>query len=285
MKACLRDNERFCKALIPDYPLGCRRMTPASGYLQSLQAPNVELYEDEIARIVEGGIELRNGELVEVDAIMCATGFDTSFVPCFPIFGRHGNVQDTMAQGAPRSYMSCALPGVPNYFSELSFLSMGTSSIASSFPDTTTIAFFGPNAPIGHGSVFTLSEHIAKYVAGIIRKCQTEGIKALAPAQAAVDDYSEHIANFMPRTTWSSPCRSWFKGGHDTEAGPVTALHPGSRLHFFHMLQTFRGEDWDYVYENPGGNRFAYLGSGLSTQELGPKADPAWYLDDMVDFL
>jgi hypothetical protein len=51
----------------------------------------------------------------------------------------------------------------------------------------------------------------------------------------------------MPRTSWAGPCRSWFKGG--TEDGPVTALHPGSRIHFFHMLEQFRGEDWEFVYE------------------------------------
>lgn len=93
-------------------------MTPAPGYLQSLQQLNVELYTDSIARVVESGIELRSGELVEVDAIICATGFDTSFVPRFPILGRHGNVQDIIAADVPRGYMSCALPRVPNYFSE-----------------------------------------------------------------------------------------------------------------------------------------------------------------------
>ncbi|KAJ1331135.1 hydroxyversicolorone monooxygenase [Microdochium nivale] len=266
MTASLRGDDQLCKALIPSFPLGCRRMTPAPGYLQSLQQPNVELYTDSIARVVESGIELRSGELVEVDAIICATGFDTSFVPRFPILGRHGNVQDIMAADVPRGYMSCALPRVPNYFT-----------------------FLGPNGPIGHGSVFTLSEHIAKYITSVIRKCQTEGIKALAPSQAATDDFSEHIASFMPRTSWSSPsCRSWFKGGGGgggAERGSVTAMHPGSRVHFLHMLESFRGEDWEYTYDSPVGNRFAYLGNGFSTRELDPKADPTWYLNDTASKL
>lgn len=160
---------------------------------------------------------------------------------------------------------------------------------------TTILAFLGPNAPIGHGSVFTLAEHIATYIAGVIRKCQTEGIKAIAPSQAAVDDYSEHIRAFMPRTAWASSCRSWYKGGGagegqgEDENGAITALHPGSRIHFFHMLETFRGEDYEYVYnadESRDGtavssrNRFRYLGNGFSTKELDEGADPTWYLDD-----
>ena len=144
-------------------------------------------------------------------------------------------------------------------------------------PLTITAAFFGPNAPIGHGSVFTLTEHIAKYITGAIRKCQTEGIKSMAPSQSAVDDYFEHITTFMPRTAWAGSCRSWFKGGRVD--GAVTALHPGSRIHFFHMLERFRGEDFEYDYDNKEQNRFQYLGNGFSTKELDPKGDTSFYLD------
>jgi hypothetical protein len=148
---------------------------------------------------------------------------------------------------------------------------------------TCSTAFLGPNAPIGHGSVFTLSEHIARYITRIMVKCQTEGIKAIVPSHTAVEDYTQHIAAFMPRTAWSSSGRSWFKGGN--EDGPVTALHPGSRIHFFHMLEKFRGEDWEYVYNNPSQNRFGYLGNGFSTKELDPAVDSTWYLDEGVDKL
>lgn len=99
----------------------------------------------------------------------------------------------------------------------------------------------------------------------------------------------------MPRTPWSSSCRSWYKGGGngqgDDKDGPVTALHPGSRIHFFHMLENFRGEDFEYVYdadESQAGtgasrrNRFWYLGNGFSTKELDDDADPTWYLDDIA---
>ncbi|EPE08161.1 phenylacetone monooxygenase [Ophiostoma piceae UAMH 11346] len=265
MTAMLGGNERLCKALIPDYPLGCRRMTPAPTYLPSLAQPNVELVTDGVRRILPDAIELADGKVIKVDAIICATGFDVSFRPRFPLIGRNGNLQDLWRENTAEAYMSCAVPGLPNYF-----------------------MFLGPNAPIGHGSVFTLSEHIATYIAGVISKCQAEGIKAIAPSQGAVDDYNEHIRAFMPRTTWASSCNSWFKGsGEDgsTSDGPVTALHPGSRIHFFHMLQDFRGEDFEYVYDAEAGsgtrgrNRFQYLGNGFSTKELDPKADTTWYLD------
>ncbi|KAK7752722.1 hypothetical protein SLS62_005274 [Diatrype stigma] len=261
MTAMLGGDERLCKALIPQFPLGTRRITPAPGYLEAIQAPKTELITQGISGVVPEGIRLESGEIIKLDAIICATGFDNTFVPRFPLVGRYGNVQDLMKAETPKGYMSVALPGVPNYFTSL-----------------------GPNAPIGHGSVFTLLEHVARYVARVIRKCQTEGIKAAAPSSAAAADYAEHVAAFMPRTAWAAPGRSWFKGGRAD--GPVTALHPGSRVHFLHMLERLRGEDWDFVYDyddaaqGKGGNRFAYLGNGFSTRELDPAFDSTWYLDE-----
>ncbi len=134
--------------------------------------------------------------------------------------------------------------------------------------------FLGPNAPIGHGSILTITEHIAKYIVKMIRKCQTEGVRAVAPKPAAVRDFSEHIEKFMPRMAWSGSCRSWFKNGAET--GPVTALHPGSRIHWFHMLEQPKAEDYDYTYFSQ--NRFEYLGNGFSTRELEGR-DQTWYLD------
>ncbi|KAF7557760.1 hypothetical protein G7Z17_g496 [Cylindrodendrum hubeiense] len=252
MRAALGYDETLIKALIPSFPLSCRRLTPGIGYLESLSQSNVRVVADSIAHITSSGLVTKSGEIIEVDAIICATGFDVSFCPRFPIIGRSGNLQDIWTKALPRSYMSCAVPSLPNYF-----------------------MFLGPNAPIGHGSVFTIAELLAKYIVNIIRKCQTECIKAIVPSQAAVDELYEHTQAFMPRTAWAGSCTSWFKNGRET--GPVTALHPGSRIHFFHMLERFRGEDWEYVHYTRH-NRFSYLGNGLSTKELD-KSDSTWYLD------
>ena len=100
-----------------------------------------------------------------------------------------------------------------------------------------------------------------------------EGITAISPSAVATKAYNEHIDVFMPRTAWAGTCRSWFKNGKET--GPVTALHPGSRIHWFHMLEGFRGEDFEYEWV--GGKRYGYLGNGFSTKELGD-GDKTWYL-------
>jgi cation diffusion facilitator CzcD-associated flavoprotein CzcO len=119
MAALLGNDPRLCKALIPTFPVGCRRLTPGPGYLESLTKENVRVVTDNIVKIVPTGLEISTGEIIEVDALICATGFDLSFRPRFPLIGRKGNLQDLWTENLPRAYMSCAVPDFPNYFSKL----------------------------------------------------------------------------------------------------------------------------------------------------------------------
>lgn len=147
MTACLGGDEKLCKALIPTYPLGCRRMTPAPGYLEALQSPNTEVITEGIAGIVKEGIQLKSGEIIKLDAIICATGFDTSFTPRFPLVGREGNVQDKFRREIPRSYMSCALSGVPNYFSkkiQTQSYAITSSPLATQLISSLLDSYYGP---------------------------------------------------------------------------------------------------------------------------------------------
>jgi cation diffusion facilitator CzcD-associated flavoprotein CzcO len=118
MTAMLEGDEKLCQVLIPTFPVGCRRLTPAPGYLESMRAPNVEVVAHGIRRFVAEGLELETGEVIKVDAIICATGFDHSFCPSFPIVGRNGNLQQLWSRDTPKAYISLAVPGMPNYFSK-----------------------------------------------------------------------------------------------------------------------------------------------------------------------
>lgn len=118
MKVSLGDDERLSQALIPQFPVGCRRLTPAVGYLSSLTKDNVRVVTDKIVRVVPNGIEISTGEVIEIDVLICATGFDVSFCPRFPIIGRKDNLQDLWNENPPKAYMSCSVPGFPNFFSK-----------------------------------------------------------------------------------------------------------------------------------------------------------------------
>lgn len=67
MKEKLKDNPNLCKTLIPDWPLGCRRITPAEGYLETFHRDNVELVTQGIVKITENGILTADGKEHEID--------------------------------------------------------------------------------------------------------------------------------------------------------------------------------------------------------------------------
>lgn len=109
--------------VIPDFAIGCRRITPGVGYLESFSKPNVQVITGiGIDSIESDGLVMTNGERLKVDSLICATGFDVSFTPRFPIIGRHDVSLDTLWNEAtrPAAYLSLAVPEFPNYFSECS---------------------------------------------------------------------------------------------------------------------------------------------------------------------
>lgn len=64
----LNHHPELCKKLIPDWEVGCRRITPGVGYLESFLLPNVSLTQSAITRISNNAIITADGEEYEVDA-------------------------------------------------------------------------------------------------------------------------------------------------------------------------------------------------------------------------
>lgn len=107
----------LAQMLIPKFPVGCRRQTPGQHYLEALLQDNVDTRWDDIGRVTEKGILTKGGEELEFDVIVCATGFDTTFQPRFPLIGRNGvDLAQLWKDEFPMSYFGVAVPGCPNYY-------------------------------------------------------------------------------------------------------------------------------------------------------------------------
>ena len=249
------NNEYLQERLIPNWHVGCRRLTPGVGYLEALGKPNVQTVYGEINSITERGCVCDDGNEYPVDVLICATGFNTSFKPRFPVINSSGtNLQDVWTK-EPRSYFGLAAADFPNY-----------------------LIFLGPNCPIGNGPVLSAIEAQADYMCKLIDRFQTHNISTFAPKAEAIDDFVAFKDEYMKRTVWHDACRSWYKSlGPD---GPVTALWPGSTLHYIEALMELRLEDWDVKYT---GNRFSWLGNGYSQTEIDPTADWAFYVREKDD--
>lgn len=67
MSEKLEHNPELCEKLIPKWELGCRRITPGEGYLESFLRPNVRLTQSPIQEVKENGILTADGVFHEVD--------------------------------------------------------------------------------------------------------------------------------------------------------------------------------------------------------------------------
>lgn len=135
-------NKGLEQFVVPTFPVGCRRFTPGVNYLETLGSDKVELVNGEIEKITEKGlISATDGQEHPVDVLICATGFNTSYRPRFPLIGAGGkNLADVWAN-EPKSYFGMAAHDFPNYFMVL-----------------------GPNSPIGNGPVLIAIGEYAFFV-------------------------------------------------------------------------------------------------------------------------
>ncbi|KAM0431515.1 hypothetical protein ACHAPT_005493 [Fusarium lateritium] len=253
MKEQLEHDERLVDHLIPSFALGCRRMTPGSGYLQSLTKDNVQVVTTGAARFTENGVVDEDGQEHAVDVIICSTGFDTSYATPYECIGRNGQNLREKFGDFPKAYFSVMVDEFPNLF-----------------------LFIGPNGPASHSSLLPVLEWHTRYLFRMINKLQRENIKSFDPKPECIEEFSQHTHTIMKRLVWSAACRSWFKNGK--VHGPVTAIWPGSRLHYFEALSEPRFEDFLITYRSK--NRYQYLGNGYTQEETKPDGNPVWYFDD-----
>lgn len=117
------NNEKIAQNMIPEFALGCRRMTPGSGYLESLSKENVEVIHQSVTRLTEDAIVDEDGNERKVDVVICATGFNTSFAPNFKVIGRKGANLKEQFGDFPQGYLGISTANFPNMFRKFSLVS------------------------------------------------------------------------------------------------------------------------------------------------------------------
>ncbi|KAI1076622.1 flavin-binding monooxygenase [Whalleya microplaca] len=264
MRDRLAKKPEIADFLIPSFGIGCRRSTPGPGYLEALVEDNVDFITDPITGITADGATLKSGRSVALDALVCATGFNTSFAPPFAIDGRGGLALASRFAPHPEAYLSLAVDGFPNLFFML-----------------------GPNSAIGSGSLTIILEAEGDYVVKCIRKLQRDDYACMSVSPARVRDWAEYCRAYFANTVYTDPCHSWYKSGSGSDAR-VTGLWPGSTMHALEALRAPRWEDYEWEGrddEGAGGNRMRWLGNGWSITHIKGEGDgeyqgdPAWYLE------
>lgn len=250
----VKPRPEYYQKLVPDFAPFCRRLTPGPGYLESLMKDNVDTIFDGIERVSPTGILGKDGKHREVDVIVCATGFNTSYHNRFPIYGRDGQklFERTDEKFRLSTYVSLATDGFPNLFMML-----------------------GPNAGVGHGNLLIILESLASYCVQAVAKLQRENLVSMEPKSAAVDSFTNFSHDFFQKRVFSDECSTWYKAD-----GRVTALWPGSSLHAVETLAHPRWEDYQYTHFN--NDSMSWIGDGTTTADNEPSADRSYYLSSLA---
>lgn len=173
--------------------------------------------------------------------------------PRFPIVGKNDVDLREKWQEDPESYVSVAVPNIPNYF-----------------------MMMGPNCLGGHGSLVESLNWTGDYFVKWIRKMATEDIKEITPKQEKVDDFIRYTDQIHKTLVWSGACRSWYKRGRAD--GRITALFGGSAQVFNRMLSEIRGEDFNVTYNTA--NSYRFMGNGFTELEFDKNTDLSWYVEE-----
>ena len=174
--------------LVPDYPIGCKRVLVSNDYYPTLDRDNVALITERIDRISPDGVVTSDGVERPADVLIYGTGFAaTDFLVPMRIAGAGGVDLATAWRDGAEAYLGISVAGFPNFF-----------------------LLYGPNTNLGHNSVVYMLESQIRYVlscvAAVARGARSLDVRA--EVQAA---FNARLQARMRGTIWSRGCTSWYQ--------------------------------------------------------------------------
>jgi cation diffusion facilitator CzcD-associated flavoprotein CzcO len=192
--------------LTPDYRAGCKRILLSDDYYPTLERENVELVPSGLAGFEPGVVIAADGTRREADAVVFATGFETTDLPiAHRVTGRDGRLlSEVWADSGMQALRGTTVQGFPNLF----FL-------------------IGPNTGLGHTSMVHVIESQLQYLRDALDVMRDRGLAAVEPAGAAQQAWNRRVQERLGHTVWTTGgCASWYQDAR----GRITTLWPGSTL-------------------------------------------------------
>jgi cyclohexanone monooxygenase len=199
----------------PTFEIGCKRILISNTYYPALDADNVDLVTDRIAKVTGNAVVTADGTERPVDVLVVATGFHTTDLPIAErVRGRGGaSLADTWRDGGMSAYKGTTVHGFPNLF-----------------------LIVGPNTGLGHSSMVFVIESQVEYIRDAIRTMGRHRYAAIEPTVRAQREWNDDLQRRMRRTVWNTGgCSSWYLDEH----GRNTVLWPRSTFVMRQLLSEF----------------------------------------------
>jgi cation diffusion facilitator CzcD-associated flavoprotein CzcO len=203
--------------LVPDYPIGAKRILIHDDYYPALARPNVTLVTDAIARVAEDGVVTADGATHPADVIVLATGFRTNpFLAPMRIHGRGGRSLDRDWAHGAQAYFGLTMSGYPNLF-----------------------MLYGPNTNLGHNSIIFMLECQIAYVMDAIRWLIRDDLKCIDLKPAVMEAFNAQVQRDLATSSWNAVEKSWYK-----DAGRVTNNWPYSTFEYWRRTRALVHADY-----------------------------------------
>lgn len=192
--------------LMPDYPIGCKRILMSNEWYPAIDADHVDLVTQPIANITADGVRTTDGQTHPADVLIYGTGFQaTDFLTPMQITGRDGRELNQVWRDGAHAYKGITVHGFPNLF-----------------------MLYGPNTNLAHNSIIFMLESQIRYVLDAVRQLQRPDIATLEVRQDRENAFNTRIQQALDDTVWQSGCQSWYVN----ESGRNTVNWPGFTFSF-----------------------------------------------------
>ena len=190
--------------MIPDYPVGGKRILISDDYYPTLNRENVELVTSGIDHLEEHAVVTEDGRTIPVDVLIYATGFEsTAFLAPMAIHGRGGKLLQDEWSGGARAYLGISVAGFPNLF-----------------------LMYGPNTNLGHNSIIFMIECQANYILSCLRLMNESSASTIDLRRDVMDAFDAAQQKELQQRVWASTGKSWYKN----DAGRITNNWSGSTI-------------------------------------------------------
>lgn len=207
------------KKLIPDYPVGCKRILMSNDWYPAIGQDHLDLVTDDLDHVEDDAIVTRDGTRHEIDAIIFGTGFKaTDLLAPMKIKGLDGLDLNTAWADGAEAYKGMCVSGFPNLF-----------------------ILYGPNTNLAHSSIVFMLESQIRYVTQCVRMLLDPGLHYMDVKAHRQSEYGAQMQEQLKGTVWESGCTSWYK----TASGKNTNNWPGFTFSFRLMTGKLDLQDYE----------------------------------------
>lgn len=188
-------NPEVARLLMPhDHPIGTKRICIDTGYYETYNRENVSLVDvrtSPIEEITPTGLRTKDAEY-ELDAIVCATGFDAMTGALFKmeIRGKDGQLLKEKWAAGPRTYLGVMTAGFPNLF-----------------------IITGPGSPSVLSNMTVSIEQHVEWIGDCIQHMREHHCSSIEPEFEAENAWVAHV-NEVANFTLFPRANSWYLGAN-----------------------------------------------------------------------